>query len=54
MRQNSIRADNARLQASGYDFHTTENQQMGITLFSAFNTLPEAVLKRQPGDGDGD
>ncbi|EGD2971748.1 phosphatase PAP2 family protein [Salmonella enterica] len=45
MRQNSIQADNAWLQASGYDFHTTENQQMGITLLSAFNTLPEAVLK---------
>ncbi|EDZ1754258.1 phosphatase PAP2 family protein [Salmonella enterica] len=45
MRQNSIQADNAWLQASGYDFQTTENQQMGITLLSAFNTLPEAVLK---------
>lgn len=45
MRQNSIQADNAWLQASGYDFHTTENQQVGITLLSAFNTLPETVLK---------
>lgn len=38
-------ADTARLQASGYDFQTRDNQQVGITLLSAFNTLPEAVLK---------
>ncbi|EHB9226930.1 phosphatase PAP2 family protein [Salmonella enterica] len=45
MRQNPTQADTAWLQASGYDFQTRDNQQVGITLLSAFNTLPEAVLK---------
>ncbi|EOX8526272.1 acid phosphatase [Salmonella bongori] len=43
--QNPPQADTAWLQASGYDFQTRENQQAGITLLSAFRTLPEAVLK---------
>ncbi|EIG9275731.1 phosphatase PAP2 family protein [Salmonella enterica] len=45
MQQNPGQADTAWLQASGYDFQTSDNQQVGITLLSAFNTLPEAVLK---------
>lgn len=54
MRQNSIQADNAWLQASGYDFHTTENQTDGDYPTFRLQYIAGSSIERQSGDGDGD
>jgi len=45
-RQNKTQADTAWLKASGYDFQTKANQQVGIELLSAFSALPKAVTEQ--------
>lgn len=45
-KQNKTQADNAWLQASGYDFQSKARQQAEIELLSAFSTLPDNVVKQ--------
>ncbi|SUF98766.1 phosphatase [Salmonella enterica subsp. enterica serovar Hartford] len=53
MRQNSIQADNAWLQASGYDFILLRINRWELPYFR-LQYIAGSSIERQSGDGDGD